>query len=119
MSAKYGYVWFLPIWLHKATGDLMTNGNCTREQIDEMLNGHFSISHASYARDDSIMQTNTSVGEWKKSFNNETNKNFNKLLVNSSHYSGYAYGIILNIFIDFYKVNFKIGNFIYFLCNIF
>lgn len=83
MSAKQGYVWFLPIWLDKNSNEIYesNNVNCTREQIYEILDGHFSLAHQSYASDESIMQTNATVGDWKNRFK----------LSNTSHYGGYAY----------------------------
>lgn len=82
MSAKHGYVWFLPIWVDKNAKEMYAskNVNCTKEQIDEMLDGHFSLAHQSYATDDSIMETNRTVGEWKESYGYS----------NISHYGGYA-----------------------------
>lgn len=86
MTAKDGYVWFLPISLQKQWNEktLSKNINCTVAEISEMLNGHFSLSHAPYATDDSIMQENITVKEWK-----------NLHLSNStSHYSGYVYDAV-------------------------
>lgn len=57
-----------------------------------MLNGHFSISHAPYADDSSMMQTNQTVGQWKKTFHPADNAS--NYLANSSHYGGYAYDAV-------------------------
>lgn len=86
MSAKHGYVWFLPIWFDKNSKEIYasSNVNCTRDQIDEMLNGHFSLAHQSYAEDNSIMETSKTVGEWKKTYGRS----------NTSHYGGYAYDAV-------------------------
>lgn len=86
MSAKHGYVWFLPIWVTKDSQGMYASNeiNCTRDEIDEMLEGHFSLAHQSYAIDDAIMETSNSVGEWKTSYG----------LSNTSHYGGYAYDAV-------------------------
>lgn len=86
MSAKHGYVWFLPIWVTKGSQEIYASNevNCTRDEIDEMLEGHLSLAHQSYAIDDEIMETNQTVGEWKNSYN----------LTNTSHYGGYAYDAV-------------------------
>lgn len=87
MSAKHGYVWFLPIWIDRNSPEIYGSVdmvNCTRDQIDEMLEGHFSLAHQSYAADDAIMETNHTVGEWKTNYG----------LSNVSHYGGYAYDAV-------------------------
>lgn len=86
MSAKYGYVWFLPLWLDRNSREIhaSSHANCTKEEIYEMLEGHFSLAHASYGDDIAIMETNQTVGEWKASYN----------LTNRSHYGGYAYDAV-------------------------
>lgn len=86
MSAKDGYVWFLPIWLDKDSSEIhvSSNVNCTQEQISEMLDGHFSLAHAPYASDGSLMETNRTVGDWKSKYG----------LSNSSHYGSYAYDAV-------------------------
>lgn len=86
MSAKHGYVWFLPIWLDDDAPKMHTfpNVNCTREEIAEMLEGHFSIAHAPYANDYSVMETNKTVAEWKSRYK----------MANASHYGSYAYDTV-------------------------
>lgn len=86
MSAKYGYVWFLPLWLDRNSTEIhaSSRANCTQEQINEMLEGHFSLAHASYADDSAFMETNRTVAEWKDKYG----------LTNSSHYGGYAYDAV-------------------------
>ncbi|XP_031629591.1 receptor-type guanylate cyclase gcy-18-like isoform X3 [Contarinia nasturtii] len=86
MSAKHGYVWFLPIWVDKNSKEIYEseNVNCTRDQIDQMLEGHFSLVGSSYAADETIMETNQTVGKWKEMYG----------LSNTSHYGGYAYDAV-------------------------
>lgn len=75
MTAQNGYVWFLPIWLQKDWLDHFRSNNmsCSSAQIAEMLNGHFSLAHESFADDNAIMQENCTVAEWKEMFRNKTN----------------------------------------------
>lgn len=101
MTAKHGYVWFLPIWLSMKTEDeafkSTINITCTKEQLREALNGHFSLQHAPFAEDNVIMQENKTVAEWtvaykqsckeSASYNNTTDKC-------QSEYAGYAYDAV-------------------------
>lgn len=96
LTAENGYVWFLPHWLEKNTSKLLqlaTKDGCTESQLDEMLNGHFSLSQPLYADDSAIMETNQMVAEWKTDYSG----------VNSSHYGSYAYdaGMKATIFFPF------------------
>lgn len=86
MSAKHGYIWFLPIWLDDDAPKMHTlpNVNCTRDEMAEMLEGHFSIAHAPYANDNSVMETNKTVAEWKSKYK----------MANASHYGSYAYDTV-------------------------
>lgn len=74
MTARNGYVWFLPVWLQKDWSDHMWSKNvsCSAQQITEMLNGHFSLAHEPFAADDAVMQEAITVGEWKQRFYNIT-----------------------------------------------
>lgn len=87
MTAKNGYVWFLPIWLQKDWSSNATSVNisCTRDEINEMLQGHFSLSHEQFARDDSIMQENRTVSEWKKLYQQMPHADL------SNYYVGFIY----------------------------
>lgn len=98
MTAKYGYVWFLPIWLSmKTEGPIKTvNTSCTEEEILEAINGHFSLQHAPYADENAIMQENRTVAEWKLAYEQHCK---NSILYNTtnkyqSEYAGYAYDAV-------------------------
>ncbi len=97
MTAKYGYVWFLPIWLSMKTADAnqTVNTSCTHSEMVEAMNGHFSLQHAPYAEDNVIMQENRTVAEWKLDYqkycNDLTMHNTNKY---QSVYAGYAYDAV-------------------------
>lgn len=97
MTAKYGYVWFLPIWLSMKTADAnkTVNTSCTEEQMLEAINGHFSLQHAPYANDNVVMQENKTVAEWKLAYEHSCKDsvlyNTNKY---QSEYAGYAYDAV-------------------------
>ncbi|XP_052896326.1 uncharacterized protein LOC128303424 [Anopheles moucheti] len=107
MTAENGYIWFLPIWLsnvwnlssevHGGPGD---NGvaspsnntrGCTNTELLRAMNGHFSLSHASYADDDSRLDVDGStVREWKQKYL----KNLSNMGYSASDYAGYAYDAV-------------------------
>lgn len=97
MTAKYGYVWFLPIWLSMKTADAKqtVNTSCTQKEIIEAMNGHFSLQHAPYADDTVVMQENRTVGEWKVDYDKYCKSSAvysaNKY---QSVYAGYAYDAV-------------------------
>lgn len=101
MTARNGYVWFLPVWLakrnlnistnsYKNDNDLIKKSSCNDSQIFEAMNGHFSLSHAPFASDEALMQENITVREWRDKYINLL-KPYN---VTSSDYSGYAYDAV-------------------------
>ncbi|XP_055710801.1 receptor-type guanylate cyclase Gyc76C-like isoform X2 [Phlebotomus papatasi] len=73
MTAKNGYVWFLPVWLEKRT---ILNGksplddlDCTERDLLEAFNGHFSLSYVPYGKNDQrITNLNTTVQQWHENF---------------------------------------------------
>ncbi|XP_055386456.1 atrial natriuretic peptide receptor 2-like isoform X2 [Condylostylus longicornis] len=75
MTARHGYVWFLPAWISKVwNGDSSSitidnmNTTCTKEELSEAVNGHFSLTHSAFAPSDSIMIENKTVHEWKENY---------------------------------------------------
>ncbi|XP_072396651.1 uncharacterized protein [Diabrotica undecimpunctata] len=93
MTAKQGYVWFLPVWLGKNWYDTSINDNkekinCSRAEMIEAANGYFSLTHAFYASNDSIMQENKTVGQWKQSVAKT------KPQILHSDYAGFAYDAV-------------------------
>lgn len=100
MTAERGYVWFLPAWLPRLWDDLenhKVNVSCTEDEMMEVINGHFSLSHAPYAEDDSIIsEENRTVSEWKHVLY-EKAAQLDSIGENThllSNYSGYAYDAI-------------------------
>ncbi|KAL3282262.1 hypothetical protein HHI36_005453 [Cryptolaemus montrouzieri] len=83
MTAKEGYVWFLPIAYNSIQGGII---NCTAEEMEQAANGYFSMAHAYYGEDDSIMQENMTVREWRKKYSETSPK--------MSNYAGYAYDAV-------------------------
>ncbi|KAJ6649876.1 Insulin-like growth factor 1 receptor [Pseudolycoriella hygida] len=97
MTLKYGYVWFLPVWLSMKTGDAIktVNTTCTEEEMLEAMNGHFSLQHAPYAEDNVIMQENISVAQWKKAYEQRRkDSRLNSANKYQSEYAGYAYDAV-------------------------
>lgn len=97
MSAKHGYVWFLPVWLTKNWQNITTTGrnvDCTHEQLIEVINGHFSLSHAPFASDTDIMQEDKTVSEWRSSYKNRCEKQNKIEKAVQSEYAGYAYDAV-------------------------
>lgn len=90
-----GYVWFLPLWLQQQWyntdyyNQIGEKVACTTSEMMEAINGHFGLSHAYFARDDSIMQEGITVREWRERYEN-TCRMHNPPL-QPSNYAGYAY----------------------------
>ncbi|XP_066143378.1 uncharacterized protein [Euwallacea fornicatus] len=94
MTAYQGYVWFLPIWLETTWYDTdkynvhkNESVNCTTAEMIKAVTGYFSMTHAYYAPDDSIMQENITVREWRNRYEN-TSSNL------ISDYAGFAYDAV-------------------------
>ncbi|XP_049283544.1 uncharacterized protein LOC125763899 isoform X2 [Anopheles funestus] len=111
MTAENGYIWFLPIWLSNvwnlssevrrpgendgggvppSTPNNSTRG-CTNSELLRAMNGHFSLSHAPYADDDSRLDVDGStVREWKQRYL----QNLSQMGYTASDYAGYAYDAV-------------------------
>lgn len=51
MTAKQGYVWFLPVYISKennTAANATDNVACTAKEMQEAMNGHFSLSHGEF-----------------------------------------------------------------------
>lgn len=71
MTAKEGFVWFLPVYISLKINEttlLHTNETCTAAEMREILNGHFALAHANFGNDSDITPMNFSVGEWKQKY---------------------------------------------------
>uniref|UniRef100_A0A182WH48 receptor protein-tyrosine kinase n=1 Tax=Anopheles minimus TaxID=112268 RepID=A0A182WH48_9DIPT len=110
MTAENGYIWFLPIWLSNVWnlssemhrpgenegGGVPTTPNnssrgCTNSELLRAMNGHFSLSHAPYADDDSRLDVDgTTVREWKERYL----QNLSRMGYAASDYAGYAYDAV-------------------------
>lgn len=90
MTARDGFVWFLPVWLERdwSTFDRSRNMTCSSDEMREMLNGHFSLAHEQFAADDERMQEGISVAEWKRRFLNKSGDDF------ETHYVSFVYDAV-------------------------
>lgn len=77
MTAENGYVWFLPSWFPADWYDTdQTNidnnatehVSCTTAEMIEAINGHISLSYKYFADNESIMQENLTVREWRENY---------------------------------------------------
>lgn len=94
MTSVQGYVWFLPPWLRNDWYDTDSYNNkteentpCSTAEMKEAINGYLSISHATYASNDSYMQEGITVQEWRNNYEISCNK----MKESMSPYAGYAY----------------------------
>lgn len=103
MTAKHGYVWFLPAWLSKLWNDPnnmpKVNVSCTENELQTVINGHFSLSHAPYANDDLVLtRENRTVAEWKRKLYKRASEQMSTVIGQQSslisNYSGYAYDAV-------------------------
>ncbi|XP_017773040.1 PREDICTED: uncharacterized protein LOC108560102 isoform X2 [Nicrophorus vespilloides] len=91
MTAKEGYVWFLPTWLNNTWYDTTyfnqhnnESVNCTTATMIEAINGYFAITHAYFSDDNDLMQENITVGAWREKYRHAAG-------LDQSSYAGYAY----------------------------
>lgn len=98
MTAAHGYVWFLPMWLNPSFTHVNLNSNltvdCTKEEIIEALNGHFSLSHSPFADNTSLMQENITVSDWRNNYHKVLNNNSKEQQQQPSDYAGFAYDAV-------------------------
>lgn len=101
MTAKDGYVWFLPLWL--ATNWYNTTYynavynetvNCTLPMMIEAANGYFSLSYAFFGPDDSIMQENITVKQWKDKLLKMSTSKGSDHPGSLMNYAGYVYDAV-------------------------
>lgn len=116
MTARQGYVWFLPLWLNQDWYDPKSRDfPCTKEQMKDVsmsrhplsrrhekrllirarfrsqaIDGHLSLSHAYFARDSEVMQEGLTVGQWRRKYDQRCRNTS----VETSNYAGYAYDAV-------------------------
>ncbi|XP_058451840.1 uncharacterized protein LOC131430699 [Malaya genurostris] len=96
MTAENGFIWFLPVWLSNQWNQSHTDSSrpqlkCTTRELLTAINGHFSLSHAPFASDDSSLDiSNSTVGEWRLKYGKVLQQH--DLL--PSDYAGYAYDAV-------------------------
>ncbi|XP_050076628.1 uncharacterized protein LOC126563884 [Anopheles maculipalpis] len=109
MTAENGYIWFLPTWLSNMWNlSSETHGiggndsntmpphapnvrSCSNSELLRAMNGHFSLSHAPYADDDTRLDVDgTTVAEWKQRYV----QSLSYQGYTASDYAGYAYDAV-------------------------
>ncbi|XP_063228981.1 atrial natriuretic peptide receptor 2-like [Bacillus rossius redtenbacheri] len=103
MTARQGYVWFLPLWLtpdwyntdlhNNATGEdgsAAENISCSTAEMKEAINGHLALTHAYFAPDEELMEEGITVGEWRNMYKEKCQSK--KEL--ESTYAGFAYDAV-------------------------
>lgn len=112
MTAKEGFVWFLPVYISlklNETNTLQSNETCTASELKEYLNGHFALAQANFGNDGDIISNNMTIGEWKE----EYKKARGILKISPTDYSPFVYDTIhvyakaLKQLIDAGNKNFK------------
>lgn len=93
MTARSGYVWFLPVYMSMKINDTDLqdiNGSCSESEIRSALDGHFALSYSAFGNDFDVIEGNQTIGEWKEEYlgGSGTNRTF------YSDYAGYAYDAI-------------------------
>ncbi|XP_069698476.1 uncharacterized protein [Periplaneta americana] len=97
MTAREGYVWFLPLWLAPDWYNTdyynehhSEQVSCTTTQMIEAINGHLALTHAYFAPDSELMQENITVGQWREKYKNVCRSRN----VSESNYAGFAYDAV-------------------------
>ncbi|CRK93996.1 CLUMA_CG007522, isoform A [Clunio marinus] len=93
MTAKTGYVWFLPVYVSMKindTGLQQFNKSCTESEIRSAMDGHLSLSYSAFGNDDDLIEGNQTIKEWKEKYLEESNMNRTYY----SDYAGYTYDAI-------------------------
>lgn len=74
MTAKEGFVWFLPAYISlklnetkNHTDGLDGMSDCSRF-IDNILKDHFALSYANFGNDQDVIPSKITVGQWKKNY---------------------------------------------------
>ncbi|CAG0879002.1 unnamed protein product [Darwinula stevensoni] len=111
MTAKNGYVWFLPRWFsrdwfhashYNQILSIEERVPCNTSEMMEAINGHFSLAYAYFAEEDALMQESITVGEWRKRYEAEC-ANSPKIKgggvslpenIHPSDYAGFAYDAV-------------------------
>jgi hypothetical protein len=93
MTAKEGFVWFLPVYvtLKLNEPDIMNNNiSCTANELREVLDLHFSLSYANFGNDDDVLASNKTVRKWKEEYKEARNISS----ISPSDYAPYVYDAI-------------------------
>lgn len=95
MTARHGYVWFLPRWFNTDWYNMSlhirkdrTKIPCTTEQMLEAIDRHMSLGFAYYASDNTTNYENMTVAEWFQHYRNNNMDN------DPPDYAGYTYDAV-------------------------
>ncbi|CAH0390440.1 unnamed protein product [Bemisia tabaci] len=96
MTAKEGYVWFLPPWHGKSWYDTdhynqaHENVTCTTDQMTDAINGYFSLTTQFFGPPEQMMQENKTIAQWQKEYKAEVARR----KFQESNYAGFAYDAV-------------------------
>ncbi|CAL8112812.1 unnamed protein product [Orchesella dallaii] len=98
MTAREGFVWFLPVWFLKDWYDTNKHNQydekenipCNTTEMIQAINGHLSLQYAYFAPEDHLMQESVNVSQWR----NRYDQNCQSKNISTSDYAGYAYDAI-------------------------
>jgi hypothetical protein len=79
MTAEFGYVWFLPVYVSMKmndTGMKDISGECTENDIRGAMFNHFALSYSSFGEDKVVIDGgNETIAEWKEDYLKKTQAN--------------------------------------------
>lgn len=93
MTARTGYVWFLPVYISSKIFDSglhAINGSCTEGEVRGALDGHFSLSYAAFGNDSDEIEGDQTVKAWKEEYLSGSGTN----RTHFTDYAGYTYDAI-------------------------
>ncbi|KAF2360714.1 Serine-threonine/tyrosine-protein kinase catalytic domain [Trinorchestia longiramus] len=95
MTARHGYVWFLPPWFTKEwylkeTLNASNAVKCTTRQIMQALDGHLSLGYAYFAPNDVVYHENITVGQWREEYKRFSYSMDDRI----PDYAGYTYDAV-------------------------
>lgn len=94
MTAKSGYVWFLPVYVSMKMNETGMEGisdKCRESDIRKAMDGHFSMSYAPFGNDSDVIDGgNETIAMWKEAYLQETNT----IKINYADYGSYTFDAV-------------------------
>lgn len=95
MTARQGYVWFLPKWYSRNWYESILESTeefegCTVEQMRDALEGHMSLSYQYFGEDNQITPNSTSVAQWNEAYE----RMVTAMNTTKSEYAGFTYDAV-------------------------